>query len=38
MAIETGLYAVYPYTKLISSKVRVFVDYLVETMGKLNLV
>jgi DNA-binding transcriptional LysR family regulator len=28
-----GLYAVYPYSKLVSSKVRAFVDYLVETWG-----
>ena len=27
---STGLYAVYPYSKLVSSKVRVFVDHLVE--------
>lgn len=27
---ETGLYAVYPYSKLVSSKVRAFVDYLVQ--------
>ncbi|MES9862925.1 MAG: LysR substrate-binding domain-containing protein [Candidatus Thiodiazotropha sp. LLP2] len=26
----TGLYAVYPYSKLVSTKVRAFVDYLVE--------
>lgn len=26
----TGLYAVYPYSKLVSSKVRTFVDYLAE--------
>ena len=26
----TGLYAVYPYSKLVSSKVRAFVDHLVE--------
>jgi len=26
-----GLYAVYPYSKLVSTKVRAFVDYLVET-------
>ena len=31
---ETGLYAVYPYTKLVSKKVRVFVDYLAETWSK----
>jgi DNA-binding transcriptional LysR family regulator len=29
----TGLYAVYPYSKLISTKVRVFVDYLVDAWG-----
>mgnify|MGYP000689747877 CR=1 FL=1 len=27
----TGLYAVYPYSKLVSAKVRAFVDYLVES-------
>ena len=27
----TGLYAVYPYSKLVSKKVRAFVDYLVDT-------
>ncbi|MCK4707404.1 MAG: LysR family transcriptional regulator, partial [Gammaproteobacteria bacterium] len=27
---ETGVYAVYPYSKLVSSKVRAFVDYLVQ--------
>jgi DNA-binding transcriptional LysR family regulator len=32
---STGLYAVYPYTKLVSSKVRAFVDYLVETWTDL---
>lgn len=26
----TGLYAIYPYSKLVSSKVRAFVDYLVQ--------
>ena len=31
MPTETGLYAVYPYSKLVSKKVRVFVDFLVET-------
>lgn len=30
ISIETGLYAVYPYSKLVSSKVRTFVDYLVD--------
>lgn len=29
-AEETGLYAVYPYSKLVSSKVRAFVDYLAQ--------
>ncbi|MBF0470450.1 MAG: LysR family transcriptional regulator [Gammaproteobacteria bacterium] len=29
----TGLYAVYPYSKLVSTKVRAFVDYLVEAWG-----
>ncbi len=29
----TGLYAVYPYSKLVSKKIRVFVDYLVEAWG-----
>ena len=28
---STGLYAVYPYSKLVSKKVRAFVDYLAET-------
>jgi len=28
---ETGLYAIYPYSKLVSKKIRVFVDYLAET-------
>jgi DNA-binding transcriptional LysR family regulator len=28
---STGLYAVYPYSKLVSTKVRAFVDYLAET-------
>jgi len=32
--LSTGLYAVYPYSKLISSKVRVFVDHLVEFWGR----
>ena len=30
---STGLYAVYPHSKLVSTKVRAFVDYLVETWG-----
>ena len=30
-----GLYAVYPYSKLVSSKVRAFVDHLVEAWGQL---
>jgi DNA-binding transcriptional LysR family regulator len=34
MPIETGLYAVYPYSKLVSKKVRVFVDFLAETWSK----
>jgi DNA-binding transcriptional LysR family regulator len=29
----TALYAVYPYSKLVSKKVRAFVDYLVEAWG-----
>jgi len=29
----TGLYAVYPYSKLVSSKVRAFVDYLAKRWG-----
>lgn len=33
ISLETGLYAVYPYSKLVSSKVRVFVDYLVDAWG-----
>ena len=32
----TGLYAVYPYSKLVSSKVRAFVDYLVDTWTDIN--
>ena len=31
MSTETGLYAVYPYSKLVSKKVRVLVDFLAET-------
>lgn len=31
MPTETGLYAIYPHSKLVSKKVRVFVDYLAET-------
>lgn len=34
MPTETGLYAVYPYSKLVSKKIRVFVDYLVDEWGK----
>lgn len=30
---STALYVVYPYSKLVSSKVRTFVDYLVEAWG-----
>lgn len=30
----TGLYAVYPYSKLVSTKVRAFVDHLVDAWGK----
>jgi DNA-binding transcriptional LysR family regulator len=30
MPTETGLYAVYPYSKLVSKNVRVFVDYLAD--------
>jgi len=33
---STGLYAVYPYSKLVSSKVRAFVDYLVENWSNLS--
>lgn len=29
-----GLYAVYPYSKLVSSKVRAFVDHMVEAWGE----
>lgn len=29
-----GLYAVYPYSKLVSTKVRAFVDYLIESWSK----
>ena len=32
--LNTGLYAVYPYSKLVSTKVRAFVDYLAETWSK----
>lgn len=32
---SVGLYAVYPYSKLVSVKVRAFVDYLVEAWGDL---
>lgn len=31
---RTGLYAVYPYSKLVSKKVRAFVDYLVEAWNR----
>ena len=31
----TSPYAVYPYSKLVSSKVRAFVDHLVETWGEM---
>jgi len=30
----TGLYAVYPYSKLVSTKVRAFVDFLAESWSK----
>ena len=30
----TGLYAVYPYSKLVSTKVRAFVDFLAEVWGE----
>lgn len=33
MPDTTGLYAVYPYSKLVSTKVRAFVDYLIEYWG-----
>jgi len=32
-SMTTGLYAVYPYTKLVSTKVRAFVDFIVESWG-----
>ena len=31
--VTTGLYAVYPYSRLVSTKVRVFVDYIVGSWG-----
>ena len=31
-----GLYAIYPYSKLVSTKVRTFVDYLIETWSDRN--
>ena len=31
---RTGLYAIYPHSKLVSKKVRVFIDYLAETWSK----
>ncbi len=34
--IELGLYAVYPSRKLLSAKVRVLVDFLAETLAKMN--
>ena len=34
MPTQTGLYAVYPYSKLVSKKIRVFVDYLVDEWGQ----
>jgi len=34
---STGLFAVYPHSKLVSSKVRAFVDYLVESWTGVNL-
>lgn len=33
MPDTTGLYAVYPYSKLVSTKVRAFIDFLVEYWG-----
>jgi len=29
--VTTGLYAVYPYSKLVSTKVRAFVDFIAES-------
>ena len=29
--MTTGLYAVYPYSKLVSTKVRAFVDFIAES-------
>jgi len=34
---STGLYAIYPHSKLVSSKVRAFVDYLIESWGDKTL-
>ena len=34
MPTETGLYAVYSYSKLVSKKVRVFLDFLAQTWSK----
>jgi len=34
MSTETGLYAVYPYSKLVSKKVRVVVGFLAEIWSK----
>ena len=31
-----GLYAIYPHSRLVSTKVRTFVDYLVETWSDRN--
>lgn len=36
-ARELGVYAVYPYTRHVSAKVRVFVDFLVERFGEQGL-
>ena len=34
MPTETGIYAVYPYSRLVSKKVRVFLDFLARTWSK----
>jgi len=38
LPVSTGLYAVYPYSKFVSSKVRAFVDYLVGAWADLNTI
>ena len=34
-ASTTGLFAVYPHSKLVSRKVRVFIDYLIDTWSRI---